>query len=190
MIVSIEQDAAYRPDGDGYVEVCRACERDRTGDTCACGAGFERLQRKFLTVSWKPARIALRMPNSCPHCGGAPDRIRSITIRQPTGLTPVGYTVTRMTVEVPSCQRMLPPFLAWLLVLASVFWTVTFGLMALFGKLAALPLLAVAIAALVGSWRAYGWIRFAGFDQRSLRFRVRRPAYARALADGNRGRAR
>ena len=189
MQVRIEQDAAYRRDGDRYVEVCRACARDRAAATCPCGAGFERLERKFLTVSWKPARIALRMPDECPHCGGKPDRVRSITIRQPTGLTSFGYTLTRMTIETPSCRRMLPPALAWLLVVTSAFWCVVFGLAALFGHVPALALLAASLAALYASWRAYGWIRFAGFDHRSLRFRVRRPAYARALADANRGRA-
>lgn len=188
MIVSLEQDAAYVRRGDAYVEVCRSCGAERAGDTCPCGARFERLQRKFLTAAWKPARIEPQMPAVCPHCEGPPSVVRSITMRQPTGINGLGYTLTRLTVEVPSCRKMLPPFAAYLLFVIAMFWTVVFGLAAVFGNIVAVPLLVLAIAGAVAAWRAYGWIRFAGFDHRSFRFRVRRPGYARALADANRGR--
>jgi hypothetical protein len=46
----------------------------------------------------------------------------------------------------------------------------------------------VALVGLVAAWRAYGWLRFARFDHRSIRLRARRASYAHALADRNGGR--
>lgn len=189
-IVSLEQDAKYRRDGDRYVEVCRACKRDRTGDRCTCGKAFERIERKFFSLSWTPTSLAVRMPDVCPHCEQKATHVRSVTMRVPTQATTRGTAVwTVKTVEVPSCRRMLPPFLAYLLLITAIFWTVVFGLAALFGKgIIAIVLTVLAVAAVFASWRAYGWIRFARVDHRSLRFRARRPGYAARLAECNNGR--
>jgi hypothetical protein len=189
MKVSIEQDAAYRRDGASYVEQCRACKRDRAGDTCACGEKFMRLERKVFSLAMTPTSITPRMPDTCPHCDGPTDRVRSITIKVATKATLGGAaTYQTITLEVPSCKRMLPPFAAYLLFIFSMFWVVVFGLVALFGTYVAFVPLVVALAGAFASWRAYGWIRFARVDHRSLRFRVRRASYAARLAEQNDGR--
>jgi hypothetical protein len=184
-LVSIEQDAKYRRDRDGcFIEVCRACRLDRTGDTCSCGMKFERLARGFFTLEWTPTSVEPDMPPLCPHCARRPDRLRSVTIKLPTARG----VFTQRTLEFESCKKMLPPFLAYLLLVTAIFFTVVFGLAVVFGNWIALIPLAGSIAAIVGAWRAYGWLRFAGFDQRSIRLRVRRPEYAQALAEKNAGR--
>jgi len=84
---------------------------------------------------------------------------------------------------------MLPPFAAYLLLLTSVFFAAVFGLASASGNgIAAYVPLALALAGVSASWRAYGWLRFASFDHRSIRLRVRRPGYARLLAERNGGR--
>lgn len=188
--VSLEQDAAYRRDGGRYVEICGACSLDRSGDACTCGAKFSRLQRKFLTLSWQPTVTEPVMPAICPHCEGPTDRRRSVTLTLPTAARGVGgATYTRKTIEIPSCRRMLPPFLAYLGWLTAVFLVVVLGLVGFFDRSpAALIGFAISVLAAASAWRAYGWVRFVGFDHRALRFRVRRRGYARALADANRGR--
>lgn len=189
MIVSIEQDAHYRRDGDRFVEICRSCARDRASNRCACGTEYKRLDRKLLALSWNPTTLRPTMPTICPHCEGPTDRLRSVTMALPTALRGLGYQETRWTIELSTCARTLPPFLAWLGVLTSAFFVTVFGLAALFGNgVPAFIALALVLAALAASWRAYGWLRFAKFNHRSLRFRVRRPGYARALAEANHGR--
>ena len=186
-LVSIEQDARYRRDRDRFVEVCRSCDRVREGDAerCACGATFTHAKRGFLVTSWVPTTVRPDMPPVCPHCEGPTTVMRSVTMMLPTSR---GES-TRMTIEIPSCKKMLPPFAAYLLLITSAFFVVVFGLATLFGKgPVAAGLLALAIAGGIAAWRAYGWVRFAGFDHRSVRLRARRRGYAIALADRNHGR--
>jgi hypothetical protein len=189
-IVSLERDARYRRTGDRFVERCRSCGLDRDGDRCTCGATFERLERKFLTLAWTPTDLRPEMPAVCPHCEGPADRVRSVTLMLPTAITGLtSHRESRITIEVPSCRKMLPPFLAYLLLLTSIFFLVVFGLATIFGNGLVAGILAVLSAAgVVASWRAYGWLRFVRFDHRSLRFRARRPGYAVALAERNGGR--
>ena len=184
-VVSLEQDAKYRRDGDRFVEVCRACDLERAGDHCRCGATFEKAKRSFFALSWDPTTLRPELPPVCPHCEGPADRLRSITMRLPTERR----RFVRMTIELPSCPRMLPPFAAYLLLLTSVFFAAVFGLASASGNgIAAYVPLALALAGVSASWRAYGWLRFASFDHRSIRLRVRRPGYARLLAERNGGR--
>jgi hypothetical protein len=183
--VSLEQDARYRQDGDRFVETCKSCGADRAGDACACGGTFEKLKRGFFVTSWTPASFEILLPDVCPHCEQTATRARTITMRLPTARK----TWTAKTVSIPSCSKMLPPYLAWLLFVASGFWLVVFGLAAVFGNGApAIIGTVLAAAACVASWRAYGWIRFGSFDHRSFRFRARRRSYAVALAKLNNGR--
>ncbi len=188
--ISLEQDAKYRHDGDRYVEVCSQCDRPRTADTCACGAAFQRIERKFLTLSWTATTLTPTMPDVCPHCEQKPTHVRSVTMKAPTKAKGIGGAVwTTVTIEVPSCRKMLPPFLAYLLLVTAIFFTVVFGLATLFGNgVVAAVLAALSLFAVFAAWRAYGWIRFARIDHRSLRFRARRPGYAAALAERNGGR--
>jgi hypothetical protein len=187
MLVSLEQDAKYRRDGDRFVEVCRGCGRDREGATCSCGTAFTRLERSFFAASWSPTTLRPDLPSICPHCEGPTTVSRSVTMILPTQRS----EQTRWTVEVPSCRRMLPPLLAYLLLVTSVFFLVVFGLALVFGNgLPAAIATGLALAATAASWRAYGWVRFAGFDHRSIRFRVRRRGYALALAAKHGGRIR
>ncbi|MEO8703260.1 MAG: hypothetical protein ABI867_24650 [Kofleriaceae bacterium] len=185
-VVSIEQDATYRRDGDRFLEICKSCRRDRTADTCECGAVFERMTSGRTALQWTPTAIVPEMPPLCPHCDRRPSRLRSITMKTPIALGKQGGS--SMTLEFESCQKMLPPFLAYLLVVVAGFFAVVFGLMVVSGMVVAIIPLVVAIAAGVAAWRAYGWIRFARYDARSIRLRVRRPVYAFALAEKNHGR--
>lgn len=66
----------------------------------------------------------------------------------------------------------------WLACITAMFFVVVFGLAALFGNYGALVPLAIALVGLLAPWRAYGWLRFARFDHRSIRLRARRPSYA------------
>jgi hypothetical protein len=124
------------------------------------------------------------MPDVCPHCDGATERLRSITLTLPTS----SDGNSRLTIEFGTCKRVPPPFLMWLACITAMFFVVVFGLAALFGNYVAFVPLALALVGLVAAWRAYGWLRFARFDHRSIRLRARRPSYARALAERNGGR--
>jgi hypothetical protein len=190
-LVSLEQDKQYRRVDERYLEVCVACGRDRDGDAerCACGTAFAKPTSNFFKLAWEPTTLVPAMPDVCPHCDGATDRLRSISLTLPTKYTGgTGARGSRITIEFGTCKRVPPPFLMWLAFLTAVFFAVVFGLAALFGSRGALVPLAVTVVGSVLAWRAYGWIRFARFDHRSIRLRVRRPSYARAVADKNRGR--
>lgn len=190
-LVSLEQDKKYRRIADRYAEICVACGKDRDGkaERCACGAEFAKPTSNFLMLAWTPTSLVPKMPDVCPHCDGATERLRSITLTLPTaykgGTSSAG---SRITIEFGTCKRVPPPYLMWLACITAMFFVVVFGLAALFGNYGARIPLAVALVGLVAAWRAYGWLRFARFDHRSIRLRARRPSYARALADRNGGR--
>lgn len=186
----MEQDKRYRRSDHGYVEICTACDAARVGkaERCACGAAFVKPTSNALKLAWTPTRLVPTMPDVCPHCGGATVRRRSITLRLPTGSRGLGGAVSAISVEFGTCKRYPSPYLMWLACVATMFFVVVFGLAALFGNYVALVPLVLAGAGLAAAWRAYGWLRFARFDHRSLRLRARRPSYAHALADRNGGR--
>jgi hypothetical protein len=190
-LVSLEQDKRYRRVDDRYAEICVACGKDRDGnaDRCACGTAFAKLTSNFLKFAWTPTSLAPKMPDVCPHCGRATERLRSITMTLPTAyMGGTGAVNSRITIEFGTCKRVAPPYLMWLACITAMFFVVVSGLAALFGHHGALVALAIALVGLVAAWRAYGWLRFARFDHRSIRLRARRPSYARALADRNGGR--
>lgn len=190
-LVSIEQDKRYRRVDDRYAEICVKCGKDRDGkaEGCACGAVFAKPTSNFLKLAWTPTSIAPKMPDVCPHCDRATERLRSITLTLPTGYNGGTRTAnSRFTIEFGTCKRVPPPYLMWLAFVTAMFFVVVFGLAALFGNYVALVPLGIALVGLVAAWRAYGWLRFTRFDHRSIRLRARRPSYARALADRNGGR--
>jgi hypothetical protein len=190
-LVSLEQDKRYRRAQDRYVEVCVTCGTDREGKTerCACGTVFAKPTSNFLKLRWTPTSLVPKMPDVCPHCDGAIERLRSITLRLSTGYQGGADAATSgITIEFGTCKRVPPPYLMWLACVTAVFFVVVFGLAALFGIDGALVPGAFSLVGLVAAWRAYGWLRFARFDHRSIRLRARRLSYARALADRNGGR--
>jgi 8-oxo-dGTP pyrophosphatase MutT (NUDIX family) len=84
----------------------------------------------------------------------------------------------RVTLEMATCQRVLPPFAAYLLLVISAFGATAGALASLFGNLGAIAFTAMALAAVVASWRAYAWVRVVRVDHRSITFRIRRADYA------------
>ena len=189
--VSLEQDKKYRRIEDRYAEVCVACGTDRDGkaERCVCGQEFAKPTTNFFALAWKPTTLRPQMPDVCPHCDGATDRLRSISLTLPTKMKGgVSVAGQRITIEFGTCKRVPPPYLMWLACITAMFFIVVFGLAALFGNVVAFVPLTVALVGLVLAWRAYGWLRFTRFDHRSLRLRARRVSYARALADKNGGR--
>ena len=186
-LISLEDDTRYRRDGDRFVEVCRACQRDLTGDRCACGAERVKPTSNRWVTSWKPTKLRPVMPPACPHCERPGDRLRSITLALPTNVRRSGGD-TRITIEFRSCGRLPPPALSWLGFVTSMFFVVVFALALLFGRTPALVGLVLALLAAIASWRAFTWLRFARFDHRSIRLRARRRSYATAVADANGGR--
>ena len=180
-VVELATDARWRPDAGRYVEVCPKCSADR--DDCRCGHDFARLERSFFVTKWTPAVIAVRAPETCPHCGGAPTKKIAVWNRQHTRYR----EIADHKVYLATCKATREPVWMYLAFVASVTLTVMFGLLAFAAWQAVVP--AVGFLALaVLSWRAYAWVRFVRFDHRSYRFRVRRRDYADALARANGGR--
>lgn len=137
-LVSIEQDKRYRRVDDRYAEICVKCGKDRDGkaEGCACGAVFAKPTSNFLKLAWTPTSIAPKMPDVCPHCDRATERLRSITLTLPTGYNGGTRTAnSRFTIEFGTCKRVPPPYLMWLAFVTAMFFVVVFGLAALFGNL-------------------------------------------------------
>jgi hypothetical protein len=199
-VVELATDARFRPDGDGFAEVCTGCGADRgPRETCACGLAFTRLKRGFLVTAWEPAQIAVKLPARCPHCGAKPTRSIAIWDQRFTRAKGLGGAEeTYLKIEVPVCARVRQPIWLYLAQIATTVLAVMAVILALLngaeGVGAAVGVLGVIAALLVYATvrlhRARGWIRFAGFDHRSYRIAARDRDYARQLAELNGGRIR
>ena len=195
--VSIEADAKYRwaEDERAYLEVCPACGLDRRGadERCGCGHAFERTKRGFFTLEWTPADIEVRFPDVCPHCAGPVAKTVTLGNQQYTKALGAFGQSSYKGLQAPVCKRLRAPLLMYFVLVAVGFFFVVAAVMTLFRIMEGVPWIGIALTAALGAvfflaWRHYTWIRFAAFDQRSYRLRVRRADYAHQLARLNRGR--
>ena len=123
-VVSLESDARYRwSDLDNeFQEICTECGLVRRGgdERCTCGHVFERKKRGFFITKWEPARIEVRFPDLCPHCGGSPSKHIQIWNAQYTKLVGTSGRATHKKLEVPVCRRARSPLvLSFVLLLLS-----------------------------------------------------------------------
>lgn len=197
LTVSIELDAKYRwvEDEETYLEVCPACGLDRRGGDARCGCGqvFERKKRGFLVTRWDPAELEVHFPQVCPHCLGPIAKKVTLGNQQYTKALGMFGTSTHKGLSAPVCKRLRAPLLMYFTLVVVGFFFVVAGLMTLFRVMDGVPWVGLGVtlgllALFCLVWRHYTWIRFAYFDHRSYRFKVRRADYAHQLARLNKGR--